>query len=401
MGQTESIDPAISAIADISSVPVILDVVCRTTGMGFAAVARVTEDRWIACSLLDHIAFGLQPGDELPVKTTLCDRVRDNREPIVIDDAAVDPVYCGHQTPALYGFRSYISMPIIRADGAMFGTLCAIDPQPRRIDTPEMRGMFRAFADLIAGHLTDREQVKVLTKALAEERRDAQLREEFVAVLGHDLRNPLAAVDAGIRVLMRQTLADKQVSVLDLMHGSVRRMAGLIDNILDFARARLGGGLQLHLQEDTALQPMLEQVVAEIGAAWPARNLDSNLSVDAPVVCDRVKIGQLLSNLLANAMTHGAAGAPVSVAAATRDGGFALSVANGGPPIPQAAMDRLFQPFYRSSVLPTQQGLGLGLYIAAMIAEAHGGTLTVASSPVETRFTFRMPAQGEGVLAAH
>jgi sigma-B regulation protein RsbU (phosphoserine phosphatase) len=159
--------------------------------------------------------------------------------------------------------------------------------------------------------------------------------------------------------------------------------------------------LQLHLQEDTALQPMLEQVVAEIGAAWPARNLDSNLSVDAPVVCDRVKIGQLLSNLLANAMTHGAAGAPVSVAAATRDGGFALSVANGGPPIPQAAMDRLFQPFYRNSVLPTQQGLGLGLYIAAMIAEAHGGTLTVASSPVETRFTFRMPAQGEGAPAAH
>src|SRR6201999_1605705 len=125
----------------IEAVPTVLDVVCRVTGMGFAAVARVTEDRWIACSVRDDIAFGLKPGGELEVETTICNDIRRSREAVVIDHVAEDPLYAHHQTPRTYGFQSYISMPIMLSDGTFFGTLCAIDPHPARLKRPEITGM--------------------------------------------------------------------------------------------------------------------------------------------------------------------------------------------------------------------------------------------------------------------
>jgi GAF domain-containing protein len=135
----------LTAVANFAAVPTILEVVCRTTGMGFAAVARVTSDRWIACAVRDEIAFGLQPGGELEVATTICDEIRDSGQPVVIDHVAEDEVFCGHPTPKMYGFQSYISMPILRPDGRFFSTLCAIDPRPARLKTPETVGMFRLF----------------------------------------------------------------------------------------------------------------------------------------------------------------------------------------------------------------------------------------------------------------
>ncbi|MEA1834795.1 PAS domain S-box protein [Methylobacterium durans] len=143
----------ILAIESIAAVPTILDVVCRTTGMGFAAVARVTEDRWVACQVRDDIAFGLQPGGELKVATTICHEIRQSGTAVVINHVAEDEAYGGHPTPAMYGFQSYISMPIVLPDGTFFGTLCAIDPKPAQLDRPEVVGMFKMFADLIAFHL--------------------------------------------------------------------------------------------------------------------------------------------------------------------------------------------------------------------------------------------------------
>ena len=140
-------------IASIEAIPTILDVACRTTGMGFAAVARVTETRWVACAVRDDIAFGLQPGGELDVASTICHEIRQSRTAVVINHVAEDEAYCGHLTPARYGFQSYISMPILMPDGTFFGTLCAIDPKPAQLNRPEVIGMFRMFADLIAFHL--------------------------------------------------------------------------------------------------------------------------------------------------------------------------------------------------------------------------------------------------------
>lgn len=390
---TGEFEEDIAAVRSIEAVPTILEVVCRTTGMGFAAVARVTEDRWIVCSVRDDIAFGLEPGGELKVATTICDEIRDSGKGVVINHVAEDSVYCGHPTPAMYGFQSYISMPIMLPDGTFFGTLCAIDPRPALLDTPAVVGMFKLFADLIAFHLDAHYRLARNNASLLDERQSAELREQFIAVLGHDLRNPLASIDAGIFTISRTPLNEKAKRAIGLMQNSVGRMAALIDNMLDFARGRLGGGLSLD-RSACAVKPMLEQVIAEIRSAWPERIMEIEIAFDDTemIACDPVRIGQIFSNLLSNAVTHGIAERPIRIRATIEDGFFELSVINSGEPIPQAMMEKLFQPFFRATVRRSQQGLGLGLYIASEIARAHGGTLEVSSATEETSFTFRMPA---------
>ncbi|HLA56430.1 MAG TPA: ATP-binding protein [Flavobacterium sp.] len=176
-------------IDDIQQIPIvknILDVVCQTTGMGFAAIARVTEDRWITCSSRDDLGFGLKPGDELQIKTTICDEIRQSKKAVVIDHVDKDPQFSKHHTPELYGFQSYISVPIIRKDGSFFGTLCSIDPKPHILNIPAVIGMYNLFAELIAFHLdaidrlnnsestllTERESQKAFTEALEKQVND-------------------------------------------------------------------------------------------------------------------------------------------------------------------------------------------------------------------------------------
>jgi signal transduction histidine kinase len=378
----------LDAVARIPAVPTILDVICRTTGMGFAAVARVTEDRWIACSVRDSIAFGLTPGGELKVETTICNEIRASREAVIIDHVAEDAAYCGHHTPARYGFQSYISMPILLPGGEFFGTMCAIDPRPARLNNPQVVGMFKLFAELIAFHLDAHNKLASSEASLLGERQGAELREQFIAVLGHDLRNPLAAIDAGTRLLLRTPLNDRATLVVGQMQASVRRMSGLITNVLDFARGRLGGGLTLE-RTRTELKPMLDLVTAEMQASLSDRVIESDFAHVGIVDCDPARIGQMFSNLLGNAATHGAHDGPIRVEARNQDGQFELSVINRGEVIPPTMIPHLFKPFFRGS--EGQQGLGLGLFIASEIARAHGGTLTVASTDGETRFTFRMP----------
>lgn len=383
----------IDAVNRIGAVPAILDVVCHTTGMGFAAVARVTEDRWVICQVRDSIDFGLKPGGELEVRTTLCDEIRDSRVPIVIDEVALDPLYNGHHTPAKYGFQSYISMPIILPDGTFFGTLCAIDPRPMQLKNPGTIGMFKLFAELIAFHLDANDRLASTQAALVDERKISEFREQFIAVLGHDLRNPVASIDAGTRLLQRTPLNGQAAKIVSLIRGSVVRMSGLIDNVLDLARARLGNGLSFTINADKPLKPVLVQVIDELVSVGLGQSIETTLDFEDPVKCDRERVGQLLSNLLGNAITHGAADAIIHISARVSDGMFELSVANSGDPIPPGTLDQLFMPFFRGNARPSQQGLGLGLYIASEIARGHGGTLSAVSTDEETRFTFKMPVK--------
>jgi sigma-B regulation protein RsbU (phosphoserine phosphatase) len=231
-----------------------------------------------------------------------------------------------------------------------------------------------------------------LQKGLATQQETAELREQFIAVLGHDLRNPLAAISAGARILQRSGALkeQKELRVVDMINSTVARMSDLIDDILDFARGRLGGGITLH-RNVRPLEPMLEQVADELRTASPQRVIETSFKIGHPINCDRTRIGQLASNLIGNALTHGAPDQPIRVGAATEGGVFELWVANAGDPIPEAAMQRRFEPFFRGEVRNSRQGLGLGLHIASQIAQAHGGRIEVTSTPDETRFTFRMP----------
>lgn len=382
-------DRDIKKISGIAAVSTILDVVSRTTGMGFTAVARVTEDRWITCASRDDLAFGLKPGDELKVETTICHEIRQSREPVIIDNVSEDTAYRGHHTPAQYGFQSYISMPIILADGSFFGTLCAIDPKPRNLRTPEVIGMFKLFAELIAAHLDAADRVELSEAKLALEQRSAELREQFIAVLGHDLRNPLASIMGGLR-LLRKKVDPEGIDWLNHMQGSVTRMAVLIDNVMDFARARLGGGIHLKLREEP-LAPVIRQIVSEFENVHPGRVIAQVVDVPGTVKIDAGRIGQLLSNLLGNAISYGDPDEPIRVVGAATPGGFDISVSNRGNSIPEETMPRLFTPFQRGDVQPNEKGLGLGLYIAQQIARAHGGEITVRSNPHETIFTATFP----------
>lgn len=383
-------DRDIATVQKISAVPRILDVVCRTTGMGFAAVARVTDKDWIACEVLDNVHFGLAAGGELPIKTTLCNEVRAERREIVIDHVAEDLVYRDHHTPRTYGLQSYISVPIVLSDGSFFGTLCAIDSKPAKLNNPETLGMFRLFAELIGYHLDAADKLNESRAEIENQRGIAELREQFIAVLGHDLRNPLMSIQSGAAALSREPQTERANKLLGLIQKSSLRMGNLIDNVLDFARGRMGGGIGLSRDGTRPLGSTLEQVVSEIRAIHPERDIVMEAALGQPIAVDHGRIGQLFSNLLGNAVTHGDPLAPIHITAAVADGQLEIAVANGGAPIPPDRMQKLFDPFTRGGG-HNPQGLGLGLYIAAQIAQAHDGRIDVVSNAQETKFTFRMP----------
>ena len=110
--------------------------------------------------MLDRIEFGLNPCDELEISTTICDEIRRSGHAVVIDDVDTDPEWSRHRTPALYGFRSYLSLPIVLADGSFFGTLCAIDPDARQARLADVGPAIAGHAAAIAAAL-DRRSVPV------------------------------------------------------------------------------------------------------------------------------------------------------------------------------------------------------------------------------------------------
>jgi signal transduction histidine kinase len=391
----EAIARDVAAIGRISVVPSLLRLVCQNTGMGFAAVARVTDGSWTACAVQDDIAFGLEPGGQLAIETTLCRESRAALGPVVIDHASQDPVYRDHHTPRIYNIESYISVPIIRPSGEYFGNLCAIDPKPAIVSDPRIVAMFTAFADLIALQLDTEDRQQAVETALVDARATAELREQFIAVLGHDLRNPLAAVGATAEILARRTTEPDLVRMGQRLRSTTRRMSQLIDDVLDLARSRLGSGMGLAFNRVDDLGVALQDVVAELCEANPQRAVEATIAIDRPVRGDRGRLQQLLSNLLGNALTYGAADHPVRVSATLDGDAMVLVVSNVGAPIPIGDLSRVFEPYWRPSSSKPGGGLGLGLYICAQIAAAHGGTMQVSSSAAAgTVFSARLPIAG-------
>lgn len=229
-------------------------------------------------------------------------------------------------------------------------------------------------------------------EAAAQSERDtALLREQFIAVLGHDLRNPLTAIISGINILSRgANLSDSDNDILESMKKSAWRAEHLIRDVLDFARGRLGEGLILQRSSDNDLSEVLTQVIDEIRATELSPDIRADFAIEHPVFCDSDRIGQLLSNLLSNAVTHGDPSCGITVSATTTEHDFTLSVENSGEPIPEAVRENLFQPFFRGEARESREGLGLGLFIASEIARAHGGTIDVTSDTSSTRFTLKI-----------
>lgn len=387
----------IAAVNRISAVPALLKLICQNTGMGFAAVARVTEGAWTACAVQDDVQVGLKVGAQLDVKTTLCSESRASRRPVLIEHASQDLVYRDHLSVRNYNIGSYISVPIIRPGGEYFGNLCAIDPRPRVVSDPRTLMMFTVFADLIALQLDSEDRQQASESALMDERATAELREQFIAVLGHDLRNPLAAVGATAELLARRRDEPDLVNLGQRLRTTTRRMSRLIDDVLDFARGRLGSGIGVAFEEVGDLAGALRDVVAELREANPGWLLVDDIAINRAVRCDRGRMQQLLSNLLGNALTHGASERPAAVSATIDGDWLVIEVANEGEPIKPENLPHVFEPYWRPHSSAPGGGLGLGLYICSQIAKAHGGEMQVRSSVEQgTSFVARLPVVVRG-----
>jgi PAS domain S-box-containing protein len=230
--------------------------------------------------------------------------------------------------------------------------------------------------------------------AVERMQQEAQFRERFIGMLGHDLRNPLNAI-----LLSAQTLAQGDALPAPLrkttarIDASARRMQRMISDLLDLTRARLAGGIPLELST-TRMPAVCRQVVEELSVAHPGRIL---LEVEGACegVWDAERLAQVLSNLVANALEHGAAGSPVRVRCHAPGDRQVLEVSNPGPPIPPDKLETLFDPFRQAGPdTRKRSGLGLGLFIVREIIQAHGGTVAVRSTQEEgTTFTVTLPRE--------
>jgi len=384
----------IENITKIGAIPSILNVICRTTGMKFSAVARVTDEKWITCVSQDEINFGLNTGDELVLETTICNEIRQHSKPIIIENVSKDEQFFNHHTPAQYGFQSYVSFPIFRKDGRFFGTLCAIDPEPAKLENKETKELFELYTQLISFHLDAVEELEELSSSLKEERHIAELRETFIAILGHDLRNPVGTTRMCADILLKIDLPELAQRQARTIKATSYRMQGLIDNLLDFAKGHLGEGITLELSNNNkALENILLQVISEIKTVDPDHDIQVDINLEEDVECDQNRIGQLYSNLLSNAIKHGDADKPIHTEITSENGHFKIIVSNSGDKIPEEKMMSLFKPFFSTNSANNKSGLGLGLYISSEIAKAHSGTMKVKSLEDQIKFTFNMPTK--------
>jgi two-component system, sensor histidine kinase and response regulator len=236
-------------------------------------------------------------------------------------------------------------------------------------------------------------QKRQLQRELTERTETLRLNEMFAAVLGHDLRTPLAAVLASARLLQEAPSEDavRRASARILSSGD--RMGRMIDDMLDLARARLGGGLTV--RKDAAdLGAVVQRVLPELQGAAPDRVIEVRETGDLSGRFDADRLAQVVSNLVGNAIEHGQPGTSIAV---RLDGGapgeVRITVANAGAIAP-ALLPRVFDPFRRDARQPGRQdGLGLGLYIAQQVALAHGGAITVDSGEGRTTFTVALPRE--------
>jgi len=388
----DSLSSHVREIQTIAAVPRMLETVAGLTGLRFVCIAHVTADSWTACAVHDGLGLGLFPGATLDVTTTLCEEVRESRQAVVIDCVRDSECYRDHQTPRIYGFQSYFSIPIFRPDGFYFGTLCGLDPEPARLSEGPIIPALTLFAELVSRQLETERSLSVARTALLSERDTAELREQFIAVLGHDLRTPLSAILTGAELLARRHDDPMTRQLVERMRSSALRMSGLVDNVVDFTRGRMGSGLALDLVRHADVDRVLEQVIDELRSVYPGRAIASSIERGLTLRCDPQRLAQLLSNLLKNALVHGAEGSPIEVRVDIDDSRFVLEVRNEGPDLSPDVIAQLFKPYWRARSRSRDDGLGLGLYIVDQIAQGHGGTIGVRSGANRTTFTFSMPA---------
>jgi signal transduction histidine kinase len=299
-------------------------------------------------------------------------------------------------------------------EAAMLGVLSSGQPlvnAETTTSTSAMPGIQRSFlcsfypiviggqTTAIGGVLSEITEQKRVSEQL---RRDAELRELFLAVLAHDLRTPLSSISMGANALMlRDDTSEFGLRAAQRIARSAQRMNVMIGQVLDFTRARADGGLLIR-PETIDLSAVCSAMIEEFRAAHPDRTFELRAVGDQKGSWDAVRLGQLLGNLMENALRHGANQTPVIVKLEGKSDHVILSVHNQGPAIPQETKATLFEPFRRGKPPLSRgaaDGLGLGLYISERIVGAHGGRIHAVSDDNETAFVVHLPRSGSNVTS--
>ena len=238
-----------------------------------------------------------------------------------------------------------------------------------------------------------------LAESVVQYHRDLeQSREMFLAILGHDLRTPLGAIYTSARFMLDLgELEEPHRTLTERIAGSASRTVKMVGELLDFTRSRLGGSIPV-VRAEVNLGRVVRDVVDEILAAHPGCQIQADTRVDQWGEWDEARISQVLSNLIGNAVKHGAEGTTVTVEIRGKDEQVEIMIHNRGAAIPHDQLDGIFNPMKARESTPTALGrgptgsLGLGLYIAERIVSAHAGHIDVESSEASgTTFTVCLP----------
>jgi signal transduction histidine kinase len=379
----------IDAVNQISLIPHLLKLLCKCAGMTFAVVARVTNERWIACNVYDEINFGLKAGDELKLDTTICYEIHEHRHPVAINCVADDPAYANHHTPAMYGFQSYISVPVFRCSGELFGTLCAINMQPAEVNNPDTIETFQLYANVIASYLDLQEQLNLSQHRLDQELEAAEMREISIEMLGNELRSPAGAIANSVQKLERMAYGNGGDPFIHIIKQSATTVQQLIDEAFEDLKpgtcyANVG-------HPDTSLNTVLMRVIDETRLLWPNRLLEVSLQLKHSFYCESRRMSQLFANLLGNAFTLSDPALPVILNAESTIQGFVLNITHTGETLTEEQLETLLNPFSRRESTNPQQALSMSLYIAAEIAQFYNGSLQMKNDQNQSTFTFELP----------
>jgi K+-sensing histidine kinase KdpD len=384
----KTMDAAVTTVAESDSIATLLLLASEIAQSNVALLARVTDDAWTVCAIHEVSAAGVGADHGLSVGRSL----RIGFGPMGAPISIILSDQQSRRMPTASSLACGVSAPVVLANGRCFGVLCSLDPaSPDRVDD-RIGSKFKCLSSVIASQidqlmLRDREK-----SAFLDERSAGLLREQFIAILGHDLRNPLQAIFASSDLLARRLEQPALAHMAARIKTNARRMSSLIDDVLDFAQAKLGGGIGVELTEVEDIGHGLMTVVQELQDGQMDCEIIANFHVARSVRCDLGRLQQVASNLLGNALAHGQPHTPIKINARTDEDDLVLEVWNAGEPIPAESLSKIFEPFWRHSVSASRNGLGLGLHICSQIVRAHHGSISVTSTQEGgTQFTARLP----------
>ena len=386
----------IERIKKIEIVPKMLEVICSSTGMGFSAIARVTENKWVACSVRDEIDFGLEAGGELTLSTTICNEIRESNNLVIIEHVDKDAMFKNHPTPKLYGFQSYISVPIILKNGDFFGTLCAIDPKPAQINNTKTIEMFNMFAELISFHLQSLQLLENSNMAVQDLNRQLtdsiDENRQYKYISNHNLQEPLRKIRLFSSMLVSESKShnSKIKDLASRLDSSAQRFSMMIKDLSEYSVLSNPGDFEL-----VDLNTITSDVCVQLSPVIKSTNAVINLGTLPIVRAIPWQMEQLFYHLISNALKF----SKVDVAPVIDIGSRApekqqqnglipienspiqheIYIKDNGIGIEGSQLKKIFDIFLQMQNHKSSDGEGIGLAYCKKIVRNHSGMIQAYS----------------------